>query len=237
MGVSTYRYIQLMRLKRASYQLVYQREKRVTDIAMNAGFESHEAFSRAFKKVFGQTPSQFRRRPAWRAWRDVYQFQSFKRPQSRNVTVRMFPETRVAAYEHLGPLELLHDSVAVFIDWRKESGLSPVGSSKTFGIPYQNPKLVPPEQFRFDICGSVTESVPDNQQGVVNKIIPGGRCAVLRHVGSLDDVGAAVNYLYTVWLPESGEECKRFPVFLHYLNLMSFVDEKNLVTDVYLPLR
>lgn len=33
----------------------------IIDIAMQYGFSSHEAFSRAFKKIFGYSPNQFRK--------------------------------------------------------------------------------------------------------------------------------------------------------------------------------
>ena len=58
-GISVTRYIQLMRLKRASYRLAFG-DIRIIDIAMEAGFENPESFSRAFKSAFDQTPSQFR---------------------------------------------------------------------------------------------------------------------------------------------------------------------------------
>lgn len=62
-GISVARYTQLMRLKRASYQLVFTEQKRIIEIALAAGFENPESFSRAFKQAFGQTPSQFASNP------------------------------------------------------------------------------------------------------------------------------------------------------------------------------
>jgi AraC family transcriptional regulator len=105
------------------------------------------------------------------------------------VNIIEFEETAIAVLEHRGSPELINDSVKVFIDWRKQSGLSPVNSSRTFGIIYDNPDTTPPEEFRFDICGEVSTSVPGNSQGVVNKVISGGRCAVVRHHGSRHRVG------------------------------------------------
>jgi AraC family transcriptional regulator len=52
-GINIGRYIQLMKLKRASYRLVFNREERIIDIALDAGFENPESFSRAFKNTFG----------------------------------------------------------------------------------------------------------------------------------------------------------------------------------------
>jgi AraC-like DNA-binding protein len=61
-------------LKRASYRLAFEGDKRVIDIALEAGFESPEAFSRAFKRTFDQSPSEFRAEPKWPEWHMRFQF-------------------------------------------------------------------------------------------------------------------------------------------------------------------
>lgn len=236
-GVGVARYVQLMRLRRASYRLAFDDRQRIIDIALEAGFENPESFSRAFKRSFGQTPSQFRRTPAWQPWTEQYRFPNRERLQTMNVQIIEFEETRVAVLEHRGSCALINDSARQFIEWRKSSGLSPVASSRTFGLAYDDPETTEPALFRFDICGSVEQPVPQNPQGVVNKTIPGGRCAVLRHLGSHDRIGESARYLYREWLPQSGEELRDFPLFFHYLNLMPETPEHELVTDIHLPLK
>ena len=54
-----------MRSRRASYQLAFS-EDRILDIALQSGYESHEAFSRAFRRVYQLSPSMYRRSGAWR---------------------------------------------------------------------------------------------------------------------------------------------------------------------------
>jgi AraC family transcriptional regulator len=71
---------------------------------------------------------------------------------------------------------------------------------------------------------------------VVNKLIPGGRCAVARHVGSREDVATA-RHLYEVWYPASGEALRDFPPFFHYVNVGPRLRDADMITDVYLPLR
>ena len=148
-----------------------------------------------------------------------------------------FKETKVAVLEHRGPPELVNDSVLNFIEWRKQSGLSPVKSSRTFGAVYDDPNTVEPDKFRFDICGEVTDEVPDNLQGVKSGAIPGGRCAVIRHHGPHERMGEKVYYLYQDWLPGSAEELRDAQLFFHYLNLRGAVTDHELVTDIYLPLK
>lgn len=154
-----------------------------------------------------------------------------------NVKIVHVGSELVAALEHHGAPAVLNDSVRHFIEWRKSTGLSPVESSRTYGIVYDNLDTTLPADFRFDICGSVIEEVPVNAQGIITKLISGGRCAVVRHVGSRDRVGESVYYLYRQWLPKSGEELRDFPVYFHYLTLGFDQPESEQQTDVYLPLK
>ena len=236
-GISVSRYVQLMRLRRAAYRLAFEDQVAVIDVALGACFENPESFSRAFKATFGQTPSQFRRAPLWQPWAQPYQLPVRDKESVMDVRIIDFPQIAVAALEHRGAPEQVNASAKIFIDWRKSTGLSPVVSSETFGLAYDDPISTPAELFRFDICGSVNAPIPANDFGIINKVIPAGRCAVVRHLGSHDHLGQAASYLYREWLPDSGEELRDFPLFFHYRNLLPETAEHSLITDVCLPLR
>lgn len=110
-----------------------------------------------------------------------------------DVNIIDFPSIPVAMLPHRCSPELLNYSVAKFIMWRKETGLSPVNQSQTFGVAWDDPATTAPDAFRFDICGSVSEPIPDNRYGVSNGELTGGRYAVARHVGELDDISPGIN--------------------------------------------
>ena len=89
---------------------------------------------------------------------------------------------------------------------------------------------------RVDFCLSVDFDVAPNPHGIVDSIIPRRRCATARHLGSRLR-NAAAEYLYTVWLPASGERVGDFPLIFHYVNVGPRVLESEMITDVYLPLK
>ncbi len=235
-GVPVARYVQLMRLRRAAHRLASREFCSVLDAAFDAGFDSPEAFSRAFKRAFGAAPSSFRLHPNWQIWSATFVVPYLSRKLTMQVQIVDFFETRVAALEHCGPTGLVNESVRKFVDWRKKSGQSPVASSRTFGIPRNNPDTTPADAFRFDICGETAEPVASNVYGIRELVIPGGRCAVVRHTGSTDHVGETIYPIYRDWLPASGEELRDHPLFFHYLSIFPETPRDQWQTDIYIPL-
>lgn len=234
-GIGVGRLVQLLRLRRASMQLVFNPRARITDIAYDAGFSNPESFSRAFKKEAGQSPSAFRRQPQWKPW----QFKTLHQLPQENTPMQVdivdFPETLVAAIEHRGPEHLTYNTTRKFIEWRRANGLPP-GRGHTYGVHYSDPDSTAPEDYRLDLCLSVSEPVAPNPQGVTTKTIPAGRCARVRHVGSRHHIHPA-EWIYREWLPASGEQLRDYPLFFHYVNLGPDVKEADMITDVYLPLK
>jgi AraC family transcriptional regulator len=240
MGV--YEYVKLGRLKRASYRLAFHRPGRTIDIALATGYESAEAFARAFKRVVGQAPSEFRAAPRWEPWQAAFapltRLRSIHMPPAytpADVRIVDFPATRVAALEHRGDPRRLGATIRRFIEWRRENRLPP-SRSATFNVFYNDEEQVPPEEFHCELCAATEREIPANDYGVVAKMLPGGRCAVLRHVGGDATLRAAVMYLYAQWLPDSGEEPRDFPPFLQRVTFYPEVPEHAAITDVFLPL-
>ena len=143
-------------------------------------------------------------------------------------------DIRVGVLEHRGDPRGIPASIERFIAWRKQNHLPPA-SSATFNILYNN-QGAGVDAFRVDLCAQTDADVPGNAFGVVAKTIPGGRCAVLRHVGSDDDLAAIATYLYTVWLPQSGECLRDFPLYLQRVKFFPEVPASATIFDFYLPL-
>ncbi len=240
-GVGVAHYVRLGNLKRAAYALAY-REHSITRIGMDCGYRSPDAFARAFKKYFGQSPSDYRRQPQWHAsfktlmpLTQTRKIAMQKNHQLNDVTIANFPITRVAVLEHRGNPQHLGNSIRQFIAWRKANQLPPKHSA-TYNILYDDPAEVPAADYRFDLCATTDREVTENNFGVVSKTIPAGRCAVLRHIGSDDLLEATVSALYRIWLPQSGEELRDFPIFLRRVSVFPDVGEHAAITDVYLPI-
>lgn len=241
-GMSVMSLVKLLRLKRAAYQLAYRSETKVIDVALACGYESHEGFCRAFKKIFNQSPSGFSLAPDWTPWHSNYEPILKLRTKimtdkiNINVEIVEFPETLVATMEHRGSPDLLGNTINKFIEWRKENRFPP-SKSKTFNLLYDDPNVTAPDEYRLDLCCSIECEVEESPEGIVNKVIPKGRCAVIRHTGSDDYLSVLINFLYSKWLEESHYELRDFPIFLERVCFFPEYSENEVITDIYLPIK
>lgn len=152
-----------------------------------------------------------------------------------DVRIVEFPETRIAAVEHRGGPDTEHETARRLIEWRIANRLSPQ-HHRTFGIHHTDPRTTPAADQRVDFAVEFEPDVPANRYGVVGKCIPGGRCAVARHMGSRASNSTAVAP-FELWLPQSAEALRDFPIFFHYVSVGLDLKASDMVTDVYLPLR
>ncbi|MCS3502296.1 AraC family transcriptional regulator [Bradyrhizobium japonicum] len=241
-GLSVHRYVQLARMKRASYLLAYSDALGVTDIAMDAGYDAPDAFARAFRQRFGQSPSSFRNSPDWEPWLvafgplDNARSKLMKTFTTDDVTIRDVPSTKVAIMEHRGDPATLGDTIRRFIAWRKKAGLHP-RTSPTFNVWRSELRPSSPAAYSTDLCVGTDQPIEANGEEIKAGEIPGGRCAVLRVVGYTDNLEPAALYLYRDWLPASGEEARDFPIYCQRLCFFPEVPEHETVADVFLPLK
>lgn len=242
-GVSLHRYVQLARLQRASKQLAGPDGRSITEIALGAGYETPDAFARAFRQRFKQSPSDFRKSPEWEPW--LQAFGPLNAARSRimqttytpdQVSLREVAPTRVAIFEHRGDRRTIDATIQRFIAWRKAAGLSPQ-TSPTFNVWYSERDPSNPADYSMDLCVGVDAGYPIDPQDENVKAgeIPGGRCAVLRVTGDTHNLEPAALFLYREWLPGSGEEMRDFPIYCQRFFLSP--PELGTAAEVFLPLR
>lgn len=246
-GMSLTDYVCACRMKRASYRLAFRHEQTLTRIALDSGYQSPEAFGRAFKKHQGQTPSRFRATPDWNTWsvnrqqlQEIRKHMIMNHESCRDIRIVDIPKTRLLVLEHHGDPKKLGDSIRAFIQFRKSHHLSPERNA-TYNIVYGDPEQVEPEKYRIDLGVATDLPLPtvDEENGphIHERFLPAGRCACLRHVGSDETLRNSVMYLYQRWLPESGDEPADFPLFFQRIRFFPDVPEHEAVTDVFLPLK
>lgn len=240
-GLNPAQYVQNKRLRRAMLQLANRPNLNVTDIAFEAGFDFVESFSHSFKKRFGVTPTEFRNKPNWDLWNNFIEQGAPKRmalpkTNKHDVSIVDFPETHVATLEHHGSPNLIMESVAKFIEWRRANDVLPP-DSKTYNVFYNDPEATVPDEFHMDICCTTDKPVLDNPQGVIKKTIAASSCAKIRFQGAEEQIRGAMDYLYGEWLEQSDYELVDLPPFFERVEFFPDRKEHEAVTDIYLPVR
>ncbi|MBI2792201.1 MAG: AraC family transcriptional regulator [Gammaproteobacteria bacterium] len=236
-GLSLHQYVRWLRLKRAAHQLIVDKRKSIIDIAVGAGFESHESFSRAFKQACGVNPSEFRELMSWHAWEKPPYNVLKQGEMSMKVEIRQMNGRRLAVLEHRGDPRKVGDSVHKLINWAKAQTINvKPKAGDAFGFAYDDPKTTPTNEFRFDLGITVPNQLKI-QGEVVEKFLPEGRYAVAMHKGSRDNISDTIYHLYRNWLPNSGEELGDLPCLFCYYNFDHEVAETELLTECWLLLK
>jgi len=244
MGVTVFEYVQLVRDKRAGFQLAYRKDLKIIDIALQNGYQSPEAFSRGFKSRNAKSPRDVRNDPTWSSWQsNIKRLKNIRNsampfePEELGIRITNTNNIHLAAFEHKGSPHLLGKSIQQFIQWRKSNQLSP-SKHRTFNLVYDDPNSVPAADYRFDLAVEISDKslVKDIPSWLVWKMIPAVRCAAFRHIGSDDLLGEKIRYLYSSWINENGVELADFPLFFERVSFFPDVTEDKMITDVYLPL-
>ena len=246
-GESVKEHIRRLRLERAASRLKLSTAP-VTDIAFDAGYGSHEAFTRSFRAVFGASPTQFRSSTKsritttarsglhYRAGKPVSDFKATQ-PGGKSMKVKIESKEplRVAFMRHVGPYDEVGATWDKLLPRLGKEGLLG-GDVLILGICHDDPEVTPPEKIRYDACVTVDERfVPEGEIGV--QVIPGGEYAVTTHFGPYQNLGDTYTRLLGQWLSRSGRELRSAPCFEVYLNDPQSTEPEDLLTDIYAPLK
>jgi len=231
-------YVRRLRLERAATRLKTT-DRPILDLALEAGYTTHEAFTRAFRAGFGRSPSEFRRDHAGeRASGSDPGVPGFepKAPEvpSLEVEIRDLETLRVAFSRHVGPYDGCGATWDRLLTWAGSEGL--VGQDTRFiGMCHDDPEITPAGRVRYDACITIDRDVvPAGEFGV--QTVAGGPHARTSHFGPYGELARTYVRLVGQWAPRSGRELRPLPCLEMYLNSPESTEPEDLVTDVFLPL-
>ena len=243
-----------LRLERAASRLADPAAS-VTGIAFDAGYDSHEAFSRAFRGAYGCSPSEFRQaRLAERAGcvrgpqleiaaRSSIHYRSDRTtpvitydPGARvmNVEIEQLPERRVATVHHVGPYSRISEAFGRLGEVVGRAGLFQ-SRPEMLAIYHDDPETTPESELSSEAGVVIGDSVK-LPEGLAEERLPAGRYARTMHVGPYEELGDAWARFMGQWLPGSGERMRAGNTFEIYLNTPQDVPQQELRTELYIPL-
>ncbi len=168
-------FVRRLRLERAAVRM-QQGDADLLRIALDAGYQSHEAFTRAFKKRFGMAPSLYRSEK--RAM--LEDILSRKGAFPVDVRIVDLKPTRVASVRHVGPYEEVGEAWNTLMKWGWPRMF--LGKPECFGLCYDDPEVTPAEKIRYDACLEVGPKAREKGEVRIREI-PGGTYAMTVHEG------------------------------------------------------
>ena len=235
-GETIGRTVARLRLLRA-LQLLSDPARAVTDAALAVGYETPQAFARAFRQAFGASPSELRVQPA----RLAGELARLSRapldeavpPSPLQVEVLSLEPFALVATRNTGDSADLVVAYEALFGWAAKHGLIE-HIAGIYGVPQQDPRDTPPAECEFD-CALAFSAEATAGDGTVPLTLGGGLWARLRHVGPYAGLEPATDALLAEWLPHSGYALRDEPLFHHYLDDPEQTPEAVLRTDIYLP--
>ena len=229
-GESLGSHVRRVRLARSTSK--FMTNQKITQIALDSGYETNASFSKAFKNHFGLTPKEF----------------------SKKVKMTKGSNMLKPKYLELEPVDVLY--VRKTGDYTKSCGeawevlmafayqqkikykKNLMGKeAMAFGIGHDNPSVTDVDKLRCDACISWDDKSDKPEGEILSKTIAGGKYAMFLHKGSYDKLKSVYSEIGD-WIVENGVNLRDEPMFEKYLNRdPRRTKPENLRTEIYIPIQ
>jgi AraC family transcriptional regulator len=205
-------YIRSRRLAQSLKQLLTT-ERRIIEIALEAGFESQEAFTRAFKLAFGLTPGEYRQIGKKSMFLEKVQFDEAylthlgSQPTRSPELVEQAKLTIIGLTTRFYGVDSEKNNVAKQLPPLWEAFLARLSEIENtvpctcYGVVL--PSADDPEVLAY-CAGIEVETVDNLPEGMQVVTVPSATYARFTHHGPVKNIDHTVNYIYGTWLSQSG---------------------------------
>lgn len=224
-------YSRRLRLERAAHHLIHS-DSDILNIALDAGYSSHEAFTRAFTKHFSINPSEFRA-----------QKQEAKAPAASalsnpiDVRIERMEPCAIACARHVGPYTEVGAAWKTLMKWGWMKLV--FGKARTFGMCFDDPDVTDPTRIRYDACMVVPDNTKVKKNAVQLRELPAATYAVTLHEGPYSLLGETYAALFAhVALHTINNKHWRLgdpPSIEQYLNDPRKTKPEDLRTEIWMP--
>jgi AraC family transcriptional regulator len=221
-------------------------------IAFGAGYETHEAFTRAFRACYDDSPTGFRERkhpfsgPVIElAARSGVHFSPTGAPstfipidtggRSMHVEITTYPALRVATVHHVGPYNRIAEAFSRLGEIAGPAGLYADPAAAMVALYHDDPDSTPAAQLQSD-AGLVVSDRTALPPSLGETHIPAGRYARTVHRGPYSELGDVWARFMGEWLPASGHRLGDGASYELYLNNPHGIPSSDYLTELRIPL-
>lgn len=252
-GEAPKEYLRRLRLEHAVARLKVSPDN-VLQIALEAGFKTHETFTRAFTRQFDISPSEFR--GVLRAYRESVSdamgsrtFDGFTEEtpltlrftmRKEPVTVEKTPPRHLILIRHYGYENLLGGKRKFLSLWDHlfeyaDANDLEYSPDLLIGITHDDPYVTDERKIRFDACLPVSRPM-DVSHPIGYRYQEPGLCVARRHFGGMEEIAKTFAYIGVEWLT-SDDYCLRAaaPFEIYHCKQVDGRLER-VSTDAYVPI-
>jgi AraC family transcriptional regulator len=233
MGETVYATMRRVRLSLAADRLVAGAEP-VRRIAESAGYESPQAFARAFRGFARAAPAEFRRRHRLAGRAAARQSPPVGSALAHAIEIVDEPACIVLAQRHDGPIATIPGSARRFWTWQLRRALL-ARVQQVIGIVY--PDAGDARGFRY-YSAVVVDAGNRVFDDVTTLTLPGGQYARYRLHGPSSLIAGTFYAMQRDWLPRSNYRLDARPLLERYVDhRWLYAESGGPVTDLLIPIR
>ena len=224
--------VQRLRLTRAAH-LLARSPAPISEIAGRVGFETPQAFARAFRQHFNMAPSDARALDLANEARPAVPQESLQSQPAIRVDVVALKPFRVVVLRNQGAYSKLDEAYGRLFAWMAARGaLESIDG--IWGVPQHDRRDAPDEDSLFDCCLATSAELKAGD-GVKPGDLGGGDFLRHLHIGSYARLDDAHDALIRELLARREWKLREAPILHEYVNDPEGTPENELQTRIYLP--
>jgi len=245
-------YLTRRRIEKAAAQLIHQQEASITSISFRFGYSSNAAFTKAFKKFYGVSPSVFRKEAPDRyrkinhekrkngqvqlSFADyIWNFKQLKEwiIMNAKIEIKEMPSVNIACITSIGSAGLTN-AYEKLSQWAAANKVDEQPTFNMITVYHDSYKITAPEKVRMSACITVKEPIKTSDPSIGFTTIEKGKHIVASFVIGIDEFEKSWTGLF-IWMNENGyKKADRNP-FEVYHNDFRKHPEKKCIVDFCIP--
>lgn len=232
------KYIKRIRLEKAAEYLKYSNEQ-IFEIAINLGFSDLAVFSKAFKKRFNCSPTAFRQ--STETLQKANQlFMDPVKKQSISYIIETLPEFNFLYLEHKGNsqnVKAIEQTWETLFEYTYNKKLL-TDDSIFFSENLDDNEITDDFRCRTNVALILNEPIAFGLEGLFyERQHTAQKYAKFTHKGANETLADTYNLIYASWMTDVQLEFEDKPTLEFYVNHHKKVSKKDLITEIYIPVR
>ncbi|WP_121967271.1 GyrI-like domain-containing protein [Myroides sp. N17-2] len=234
------------RIERIASILLVKSHVSLSNLAYTYGFNSDTAFSRAFKKYYGVSPTEFKSQgkeiiskigiESFSLEKYICCIDNIKQwiKMNAQITIKELPEMKLASLSDIGNFENIGGMFQKLMQWGAQKEILDTSNFKALTIYHDNPNVTQSSKVRFSTCVTISDNI--NTEGEIRqRNLKKGIYAIGHFEIKTEEISNAWNAM-CVWVIENNYEFRDGDYFEMYHNDPQNHPEQKAIIEIGIPL-